>query len=544
MNTIIIYVLSIGLIFLGMSTYKNKTNNIKKFISSINKSYSKLININGNIIKWLLISVILSIIILILCEAINRALIIGGGWLQIIVISFLLFIFVIVNMYFIFGIPLLMFSKVEKLINSIKNNAISFKLLVSFLILMIYSIYFCILKKDISNYNVIICIGLLVSYILNIEMLINVIMNPLCFFEEGGKKLEEYTDGKTILKITLMSCILLVVLILINMFLVVLITYYNNEKSYLSSNEINVFDLFYYTIISFTTIGYGDIIPGTIISQVVSIIIAFTSVLCLTIFISSVLSVKDRIESESNKDKVITNKNKSLLVLKRYIDDIKKNINFKKFKYIRQEREEGFKDISLNLIEYNLKNSINNIDKNAITKAIEDINWIKTNIVSLKNICSIVYQDNIKNINFINNLKQSANQSTFTKRIDNINDKIKIVLNSIEIVNINMKIEARKADYKNDVIFTSANEINNISEKLKEISRYISELENNIETYENKICIYTAKKMDIKNTDIGIIKIDIDNYCKMLKECNEKYTNFFEEVENLINIITTDMQKN
>lgn len=67
----------------------------------------------------------------------------------------------------------------------------------------------------------------------------------------------------------------------------------SNESEWYTNNS-SYFDLFYYTIITFTTIGYGDICPVSPIAKFLSIIISCTSVLCLTIFISSVLSYKEK----------------------------------------------------------------------------------------------------------------------------------------------------------------------------------------------------------------------------------------------------------
>ena len=58
------------------------------------------------------------------------------------------------------------------------------------------------------------------------------------------------------------------------------------------TNNPTYYDLFYYTIITFATVGYGDISPVSPIAKFMSIVISMTSILCLTVFISSVLSYK------------------------------------------------------------------------------------------------------------------------------------------------------------------------------------------------------------------------------------------------------------
>lgn len=69
-----------------------------------------------------------------------------------------------------------------------------------------------------------------------------------------------------------------------------------------SSGSISKWNLLYYTIISFTTIGYGDICPTTVESQAVAILISITSVICLIIFVSSLLSAKNDILGNKEKE--------------------------------------------------------------------------------------------------------------------------------------------------------------------------------------------------------------------------------------------------
>ena len=59
------------------------------------------------------------------------------------------------------------------------------------------------------------------------------------------------------------------------------------------TNSPTHYDLFYYAIITFSTIGYGDICPVSSVAKLMSLIISFTSFICLTIFVSSILSYKN-----------------------------------------------------------------------------------------------------------------------------------------------------------------------------------------------------------------------------------------------------------
>ncbi len=57
------------------------------------------------------------------------------------------------------------------------------------------------------------------------------------------------------------------------------------------STQVNLFDLFYYTVITFGTVGYGDIIPTTIYTKLMAMVTTITSIACIGIMLSSFLSV-------------------------------------------------------------------------------------------------------------------------------------------------------------------------------------------------------------------------------------------------------------
>lgn len=52
------------------------------------------------------------------------------------------------------------------------------------------------------------------------------------------------------------------------------------------------FDMFYYTCVTFATVGFGDIIPDNIFTKSVCILTIATSIICITILLSTVLSVR------------------------------------------------------------------------------------------------------------------------------------------------------------------------------------------------------------------------------------------------------------
>lgn len=61
-----------------------------------------------------------------------------------------------------------------------------------------------------------------------------------------------------------------------------------------SQQGLTTFDLFYYVVATFGTVGYGDIAPVSVYARGMAILIIFTSIACLSIMVSSFLSLSDR----------------------------------------------------------------------------------------------------------------------------------------------------------------------------------------------------------------------------------------------------------
>lgn len=185
--------------------------------------------------------------------------------------------------YFLVGYILLMSSKIYSLFYKVEDTTIKIDLLLSYFILSIYFTVLIIFPKQFSsNYKVGI-VGVTIDYFLNLKVLIKVIKNPQHIKSKGEDKV-------SVTNMTVVA-VLILVMIILNLFLGVCLINSSGQNAY-TGNE-SYFDLFYYTIITFSTIGYGDIVPLSRAAKIMSNIIATTSVICITVFVSSVLSYKE-----------------------------------------------------------------------------------------------------------------------------------------------------------------------------------------------------------------------------------------------------------
>ncbi|MBY0756035.1 potassium channel family protein [Clostridium sardiniense] len=201
----------------------------------------------------------------------------------------ILIIGIVIAVHLSIGYLLLVLTNIQLFITKIDNRNLKTELLIAYFIISTYFFTLIIFPDDFESTYITGLIGLAISYYLNMKVLIKLIRNPRDVHSEKSER-KSGKSGKQRNSVVIAS-ILLLIMIVLNLFLAVNLINSGIPGSF--SNNPSNFDLFYYTIVTFTTIGYGDIVPLTIAGKIITIVISITSVVCLTVFLSSVLSSSD-----------------------------------------------------------------------------------------------------------------------------------------------------------------------------------------------------------------------------------------------------------
>jgi hypothetical protein len=185
--------------------------------------------------------------------------------------------------YFI-GYILLISSNLHVFLKKGVEKSIKADFLLSYFITSVYIVFILLFKDKISKYAISGIIGICICYVLNLKILFTIMRNP--------KSIKICEEDRGSFGRLLTAVILILIMIVSNLYLGVILT--DSLETNAFSNNPSSFDLFYYTIVTFTTIGFGDIIPLTTLAKFMVIIISITSVICLTVFLSSIFSYRSR----------------------------------------------------------------------------------------------------------------------------------------------------------------------------------------------------------------------------------------------------------
>lgn len=301
--SLLIKLITIILIIVALSTIEKKKEVVKSFFRGINDSLLRCFNSGGRGIKVLLVIAGICAVISVFLTSFQICCVKDGREITAknIVIMFFVVIISLFIIYVLFGSVMLVFSKTIDVIGNVKNFQLSTRMMASFLLLFLLIFFFFISETVMQENLFFLFVGSATCYVLNINILFKIMQNPFCLIENEREKSRENVA------LIIICSVLIVLMIIATLYLFVLCAFYSCEEAYrflAGEGLVTRWNLIYYTVITFTTIGYGDIVPVVFESQVVAIIIAITSVICLVIFINSVLSVKNEmIDKKQDEDK-------------------------------------------------------------------------------------------------------------------------------------------------------------------------------------------------------------------------------------------------
>lgn len=204
------------------------------------------------------------------------------------IFNFSLALICIVIVHYAIGYILALSLKIQTFIHNVEHVNLKVDFILSYFMISSYLTVALIFPKEFTNQVYIGLIGMIVCYYLNVKTLITLIANP-----SNIKSIKKEDNGYSRI---IIASILILIMLIINLYLIVCLVNGLEQGAFLNAN--NKFDLFYYTVITFTTIGYGDIIPVTVLAKITSMLISVTSVVCLSVFLSSMLSYKDELSNK------------------------------------------------------------------------------------------------------------------------------------------------------------------------------------------------------------------------------------------------------
>lgn len=290
---IIVTILTLGILIIRnrrIDKYLKKS--IKSTIKEINKTYIDLFKekhiltrmIQGTLIVFAEISSFIAIYTSISNNLEIRLLQGNLEWIVKILIVIVCFIIV----HYSIGYMLYLSFKIQSFIHDVQHKNLKIDFILSYFMISSYLTILVMFPQEFTSNIGLGLIGMIVCYYLNIKTLITIIANP-----HNVKSMKNEENGYSRI---IIASILILIMLIINLYLIVCLVNGLDEGAFLNAKD--NFDLFYYTVITFTTIGYGDIIPTTILAKITSMLISITSVVCLSVFLSSVLSYKDELSKD------------------------------------------------------------------------------------------------------------------------------------------------------------------------------------------------------------------------------------------------------
>ena len=287
-----IWVFGITLFAIIMLSYKRVTGekytSIKRLFININKQYMDIfIGEHPDLKRWQWILFVISqmFIVFAIVRGVFEEIYKYVSENYIVAVKVSTYIIIFVAVYFIVGYMLYSTRRIYKFLYKIEDKNTKTDLIISFFIISIYMTILILFPEQFSEIYKIGIVGTSISYFLNLKVLLRVIKSPeIINIKRGQNSNVEFSNMGV-------AAFILLIMVILSLFLGV--CFISSSGIGVYTNNPTYYDLCYYTIITFATIGYGDICPVSPAAKFMSMLISLTSILCLTIFVSSVLSYKD-----------------------------------------------------------------------------------------------------------------------------------------------------------------------------------------------------------------------------------------------------------
>lgn len=165
-----------------------------------------------------------------------------------------------------------------------------------YIVILCYAVTYLFGGWRLGGYAWIMLLPLAVTYAGSIRILLGLLRENQVFVPEAGSKIVK-------MKKEAIGTVLALGLVVLHLYFGVLCVRTWIPGAYAFSYEtqgegayVTDWDLLYYTILHFTEIGCGDIIPQHAVSRGMAVVIALTSVFCLIVFLSSFMEEEEEIK--------------------------------------------------------------------------------------------------------------------------------------------------------------------------------------------------------------------------------------------------------
>lgn len=249
--------------------WRNKLlRNYIEFNKECNQNNEEHVNIVGKLYSMTIINIITTLCAYLLVDAIAPLIYIIIG------ISILIFLILIC----IYRLKLI-YSMFDY-----KSNYLVLKILLCAFIIFVLT--WNVIIYDVPNHGV---------FYYGIYGLISFLIYPLLFRVYADALKETRESGNVVKKNMSKVVFIIIALFIFSLSLMIYMFCRDNTLFLVNGNSeyLSYFNCLYFVVITFFTIGYGDIVPVGMLAKFFSILISFTSLACITVLVGASLSIKN-----------------------------------------------------------------------------------------------------------------------------------------------------------------------------------------------------------------------------------------------------------